>query len=222
MPRKGSNGRKPGGGDNASAGALLLGYIERVERLAEEMQALKDDMKEVFAQAKAAGFDVRTMRSIIKERALSAEEREEREALLQTYRAALGMLGGTPLGEAARRRFERAMQREGEEEGEEPGETASRGGEDADGFYDPAAPAAPTPEDLLAARAQGAAAAKAGRKITENPFGPRDARRAAWDEGWCAEAGSDGMDIPPAFARSKKPKGDGKGEGKGAGEGGEG
>jgi uncharacterized protein (UPF0335 family) len=107
--RKATNGRDPGGGDSAATGDLLLRYIERAERLAEEMQALRDDMKEVFAQAKAAGFDVRTMRSIIRERALSAEERAEREALLQSYRAALGMLGDTPLGEAARARFERAM-----------------------------------------------------------------------------------------------------------------
>lgn len=209
MARKGRNGRQPGGGDNASAGALLLGLIEEIERHREAKRAAGDDEKAVFARAKQAGFDTATIRQILKDRQLSAEEREEREALLQTYRASLGMLGGTPLGEAARRRFERAMKKPGEDE------EAGQGGEDADGFYDAAKPSGPTPEELLAARAQGAAAAKAGKKIGENPFGADDARRAAWDEGWCAEARSDGMDIPPAFARTKKPKKDGEGDGAG-------
>ena len=66
------------------------------------------------------------------------------------------------------------------------------------------------------AREQGREAAKEGKPVTLNPFVARDPRRAAWDEGWCMEAGSDGMDIPAAWKRTKKPKGDGEGKGESA------
>lgn len=209
-------------GEGGNRAVVLRGHIEEIERLDEAIRALKENRKAVFSTAKADGFDARAMRQMLRERAMSAEDREEWQALCQVYRAALGMLDGTPLGEAARRRFE--MRQPKPAEGEDT-EAEAEGGDDGDAPEAPPAgpPAAagPTQEDLLAARAQGAVAAKAGRKVTENPFGADDPRRAAWDEGWCAEAGSDGMDIPAAFARKspKKGKGEGKpGEG-GAGEG---
>lgn len=73
------------------AAAQLRSFIERVERLNEEMQTIREDVKEVFAEAKGTGFDVKTLRAIIKLRKMDAAERQEMEAMLDLYKAALGM-----------------------------------------------------------------------------------------------------------------------------------
>ena len=69
----------------------MRSYVERIERLEEERQALADDMKEVYAEAKGQGFDVKTMRKIVRIRKMDTDQRREEEALLETYLAALGM-----------------------------------------------------------------------------------------------------------------------------------
>ena len=74
------------------AGERLKSFIERVERLEEEKRALSADIKEVYSEAKGAGFDVKTMREIVKIRRMDEEDLDEREALLDTYMRALGML----------------------------------------------------------------------------------------------------------------------------------
>src|SRR6185312_3185013 len=56
------------------------------------------------------------------------------------------------------------------------------------------------------ARQQGTEAARQGKPVTANPFPPRSPLRAAWDEAWCHELGSDGMDIPAALRPAAKPK----------------
>ena len=63
-----------------------------VERLEEEKKALADDIRDVFAEAKANGFDVKALRAVIKLRKQDADERKEQEAILETYMHALGML----------------------------------------------------------------------------------------------------------------------------------
>ena len=73
------------------AGAQLRSYIERVERLEEEKAALTADIREVFAEAKATGFEPKVMRQIIKLRKLDQADRQELEALLDLYLAAIGM-----------------------------------------------------------------------------------------------------------------------------------
>jgi len=70
---------------------LLRQLIERVERLEEEKKGIMDDIKEVFAEAKAQGFDVKIMKQVIKLRSMEKHKREEAEALLDSYLAALGM-----------------------------------------------------------------------------------------------------------------------------------
>jgi uncharacterized protein (UPF0335 family) len=70
----------------------LRSIIERIERLEEEKQALADDIKEVYAEAKANGFDAKTLRTVVKLRKEDANERQEREALLDLYMHALGMV----------------------------------------------------------------------------------------------------------------------------------
>lgn len=70
---------------------LLRQFISRVERLNEEKKAITEDIKEVFAEAKAQGFQPKAMREIIKLRAMERHQRQEQEALKEMYMAALGM-----------------------------------------------------------------------------------------------------------------------------------
>jgi len=81
------------GGDNSQtvAAGQLRALIERIERLAEEKATIADDMKEVFTEAKGNGFDVKAMRTIIKLRKMDQAERQEEEAIVDLYKAALGM-----------------------------------------------------------------------------------------------------------------------------------
>lgn len=65
--------------------------VERVERLEEEKKAIADDIKDVYSEAKAVGFDAKIMREIIKFRKMKPDDLRERNALLQVYAAELGM-----------------------------------------------------------------------------------------------------------------------------------
>ena len=67
----------------------LRSIIERVERLQEEKDALTSDIRDVFAEAKSAGFDVKILRAMIKFRKMNAADRDEQEYLIETYRKAL-------------------------------------------------------------------------------------------------------------------------------------
>lgn len=69
----------------------LRSLVERVERLEEERKALGSDIKDLFAEAKSAGFDVKVMRQLIRLRKQEPAEVEEQETLLDVYRRALGM-----------------------------------------------------------------------------------------------------------------------------------
>ena len=71
----------------------LKAFIERVERLEEEKKAIADDIRDVYAEAKGHGFDVKTLRVVVRLRKQDINERKEQEALLETYLHALGMLG---------------------------------------------------------------------------------------------------------------------------------
>jgi uncharacterized protein (UPF0335 family) len=72
----------------------LKSIVERIERLEEEKKALADDIKEVFAEAKANGFDTKVLRTVIRLRKQDKTERQEQEALLDLYLHALGMAAG--------------------------------------------------------------------------------------------------------------------------------
>jgi uncharacterized protein (UPF0335 family) len=69
----------------------LRSIIERVEKLSEEKDAIAADIRDVFAEARGNGFDVKALRTIIKLRKLDVAERDEQEAVVDTYRRALGM-----------------------------------------------------------------------------------------------------------------------------------
>jgi len=81
------------------AASQLKAFIERIERLAEEKQAISDDMKEVYAEAKGNGFDTKVLRKIVSIRKQDQNERMETEALLELYMSALGMAAPTDGGE---------------------------------------------------------------------------------------------------------------------------
>jgi uncharacterized protein (UPF0335 family) len=70
----------------------LKAVIERVEKLEEEKKAIADDIRDVFSEAKAHGFDVKALRTIVRLRKQDVDERKEQEAILETYMHALGML----------------------------------------------------------------------------------------------------------------------------------
>ncbi|MEP3114132.1 DUF2312 domain-containing protein [Nisaea sp.] len=73
------------------AAEQLVSYIERIERLEEEKAALGADIKDVFAEAKGNGFDVKTMRQILKLRKLNKDDLQEQEHLLELYKRAIGL-----------------------------------------------------------------------------------------------------------------------------------
>ena len=70
----------------------LKAIIERIERLEEEKKTISDDIRDVYAEAKGNGFDVKVLRTIVRMRKQDANERAEQETILETYMQALGML----------------------------------------------------------------------------------------------------------------------------------
>lgn len=91
----------------------LKSYVERIERLTEEKKAIADDIKAVFAEAKANGFDMKALRRVIKSRTWDAGELAEHETLVETYLHALGMLPDAPLhATIAAMTFDRAAREE--------------------------------------------------------------------------------------------------------------
>jgi uncharacterized protein (UPF0335 family) len=90
-----------GAGPSGIAVDQLRSIIERIERLEEEKQAIAEDIKEVYAEAKANGYDTKTLRAVVRIRKQDTAERQEQEALLDLYLAALGMAAATPTQEAA-------------------------------------------------------------------------------------------------------------------------
>ena len=75
----------------AVAADQLRAIIERVERLEEDKKAISDDIKDVYAEAKGNGYDVKALRTIVRLRKQDADERQEQESILDAYKAALGM-----------------------------------------------------------------------------------------------------------------------------------
>ncbi len=74
------------------AGKRLLSFLQRVETLEQEKTALADDIKEVYAEAKGTGFDVKAIRRLIKLRKMEPEKRREEDEILELYKSAIGMV----------------------------------------------------------------------------------------------------------------------------------
>ena len=84
---KGKAMTEPGHNSNGQLKAL----VERIERLNEEKKTITSDIADVFSEAKGVGFDVKALRTVIRLRAQDSNERAEQEAILEGYKAALGM-----------------------------------------------------------------------------------------------------------------------------------
>lgn len=83
--------QKDTAGAPAVAADQLRLFIERIERLEEEKKGIADDVKDVYSEAKSNGYDTATMRKIVSLRKLESHQRQEADALLETYRNALGL-----------------------------------------------------------------------------------------------------------------------------------
>jgi uncharacterized protein (UPF0335 family) len=115
VPKIGHNSAHLGDADRRK----LRGYVAELERIGGEVDELKAEAAAIITAAGEANFDVRTIRTLVRERRLDKGVREAREAILESYRLALGPLAGTPLGRAAVTR-ERKRQAEEEHAGQDP------------------------------------------------------------------------------------------------------
>jgi uncharacterized protein (UPF0335 family) len=88
-------------GPGGIAGARLLSFVERVESLDEEIKALTEAKKEVFAEAKGEGFDIKILKEIIRLRKQDQDERDERDSLLDLYMQAIDSAAAAPVAKAA-------------------------------------------------------------------------------------------------------------------------
>ncbi len=198
---------------------LLVFHVQELERVEDLKRQAAECVKESYQAAASAGFDKDTLKVVLKLRRMTSDQRRERRALEAIYMAALGMLDGEALPDDARRRLDPppAPRREPDATPE-----ADRRDEDEETTVAPAAPPetpAPAQPPLILktpdeARQEGMDAASAGKRIYDNPYPAGDPCRAAWDEGWCAQSKSHGMDTPTAFQRrsSKAPDKDEKSE----------
>lgn len=169
----------------------LVHFVQELERLVAVRALASESLREGFAAAKADGFDTPTLKVVLKLRKMTPGQRRERRALESIYMAALGMLDGDPLTEEARRRLD-------------PDTAPPPSLPDVDASS-PATPHMEQPplivKDPDEARAEGSAAAEVGQRIYDNPYPAGDPCRAAWDEGWCAQRKSHGMEMPEAYQR---------------------
>ena len=77
--------------DEKTGGKRLKSFIERIERLEEEKAGIAGNIKDIYAEAKSVGFDVKTIRQIVRLRGMDEQKRQEADMLLETYKAAIGL-----------------------------------------------------------------------------------------------------------------------------------
>ena len=93
-PGKGHNNPPEETGIGGIAAEALQQFIDRIEKLEEEKKAIADDIKEVYAQAKATGFDTKILRQVVRRRRMEAADREEFDQLVELYEGTIeGLLG---------------------------------------------------------------------------------------------------------------------------------
>jgi uncharacterized protein (UPF0335 family) len=99
----------PTAGHNSVDRDRLRSLVERIEAIEQERSELALDVKDLLAEAKSSGFDVKAIRAVLRLRRQDKDERSAREELVQSYMEALGMLQGTPLGDYAIARVSRGL-----------------------------------------------------------------------------------------------------------------
>lgn len=214
-------------GQNTIAGEQLKTFVERLENLQSQKDAIGEDMKVVMQEAKATGFNANAIRHVLRVRKMKPHDWQEEQSVFQVYRHAMGLDADTPAFRALENmdvdvtvgeKVIEALKRFVPQKGEliiNVGRTKKRLYRDhegnpqvADWHEDAAAQAkrpqagapAPGPKrddipevDEDEAEEMGKRAAKRNEPIISNPFPYGDTRRARFDKGWCAAAGSDGM-----------------------------
>ncbi len=93
MPAAAKKNESEGPDATSFAKSQLRALVERIERLEEEKKALADDIREVYGEAKANGFDTKALRAVVRMRGQEPAERQEFEAIVELYRNALGIAG---------------------------------------------------------------------------------------------------------------------------------
>jgi uncharacterized protein (UPF0335 family) len=143
-----------GAGDNS--GAELRSIVERVERLEEEIKDLNGDKRDLFAEAKSRGYDVKAIKRVIQLRRVEPTERTEFEAIVETYMAALGMLPSGVAGAGARARVESTTEipSHDPETGEITEQESREGASSATAERAPEAPAGNRPAETAATEHQ--------------------------------------------------------------------
>lgn len=180
----------------------LVYHVQELERYEERKAEAAADFKAALDEAKAEGYDGATLKAVLKLRKMTPARRADRRALEAIYLAGLGMLEGEALPDEARRRLDGLDEPKPERTPDDaPSEAA-----------DPAPEEMPTQQpplivkDPAEARQEGADAAAAGKRVYDNPYPAGGPCRAAWDEGWCAQQRSHGMETPTAYRRrTQKP-----------------
>ena len=183
------------------AGERLRSFIERLERLDEEIKSLNSDKSEIYAEAKGVGFDTKIMREVIKLRKMDRDDRQERETLLDLYLQALGMIPGSDLTEAPSRVHVHIRACEEATKNDVPAAADTAGTESREGAPSPD-PAGPQPEataDAPALQAAETAAHHVSAPLLTGAGGRRDSKSqpAGSDEGeGIAARSAFGADAP--------------------------
>lgn len=194
----------------------LVHYVHELEALTEMKQAASLRLTDLYEDARLAGLDPKTLKVVLKLRTMTPEDRRERRALESIYMAGLGMLDGDSLTDEARRRLDGQVAKPASPP---PASEPSDAKDEAADIDSPTASAPPAQPALPMktaeeARQEGMDSAAAGQRVYDNPYRAGDPCRAAWDEGWCAQKKSNGMEPPAAYARrSDPPKKDPKDDG---------
>lgn len=194
---------RKGNGKNIGAAQELKSLVDRIVALEIERKLadteFKSDIEDVYLEADGKGYDKKALKLAVRRRHESPEaraKRHETEAIAELYSAAIGDLSGKPLDDLTRRRIDEEMQRQQQAGTPQPDANSPELPQEA---TQPAVP----PETPEQARDKGKQARKDGVRIVDNPYHSSSPLRAMWDEGWCDEDGSDGMEVPAAWKRAK-------------------
>lgn len=194
---------------NAGPARELKDYVDLIVakeiELKQSVAELKGDIEEIYKDADEKGYDAKALKIAVRRRHESAEaraKRQETEALADLYSAAIGDLFGKPLDDLTRRRLDEQMRKP--DEHRPPGEGEAQAAQNE--LPDEATTPPEAAETAEQARDKGKQSRKDGLRIVDNPYHSSSPLRAAWDEGWCEEDGSDGMEVPAAWKRTKPPE----------------
>jgi uncharacterized protein (UPF0335 family) len=187
-----------------------------IKTMVSDLEALEADKFVVVGslngkikEAKQKGFHLRALGIARRLARMSEGDRVEFKTCMMIYMQALGVHDGDPLLPSARRRLDSNDPHQERDPNQADIEDRLKDGNPPPA-PEPKVDDAETPEQACE---RGAAAHKEGRPVTANPYVFGDPRQAKWDEGWCVEDGSNGMEIPKSWQRKgarkeKKPKGD--------------